>query len=122
LRADSRFFSCNQTWYKILLGSGSKIIHMRDAGSNPDGIISEKEEILKALIESHESDAFLGIWASRLGQGMLMCKVDSIRKDHSGTVILLREQDLDGKKLHTHMLYLKEISKVHKFNKLLNNE
>ena len=95
---------------------------MRDTGSNPEGIISENGEILKALIESQESDAFLGIWASRLGEGMFMCKVDSIRNDQSGTVILLREQDLEGKKLHTHVLYLREISKVHKFNKLLNNE
>ena len=91
---------------------------MGNPGSNPDGIVSGSREILRALIETQENDAFIGVWAPRLGPGMFMCKVESIRSSQSATMILLKEQDLNGEKLHTHALYLTEILKAHKFSRI----
>ena len=57
---------------------------------------------------------FLGIWAPRLGSGLFMCKVESIRtgQAENDKVIIVREKNLDGENIQTHVLYLQEIRKV----------
>lgn len=93
---------------------------MADHVPNSDGIISGKDEILKALIACQQNDTFLGVWSPKLGTGVFICKVETI---HNGTaendkVVILREKNLDGDNIHTHVLYLKEIRKVHYFKKM----
>jgi hypothetical protein len=90
-------------------------------GTSPnDGILSNSEEILKTLIDSKENNSIIGIWAPRLGSGILMCKVDAIRNGTAerDQVIIVSEKNLQGENLQTHVLYLKEISQLHLFKKI----
>lgn len=81
------------------------------------GIILGPREILAEIEAAKENRCLLGIWSTRLGNQMLMCVVESIYRDHrkNDKAIIVREKNLLGSSLQTHLLYLKEIAKVHRF-------
>lgn len=78
------------------------------------GIISEPKEILDQLVASQEQGNAIGIWAPSLGGGLHMCQVENIYDDdiEHDEVIVLKQNDLNGEKLQTHVLFLQEIEKV----------
>ena len=93
---------------------------MGKTGRNPDGIISDKQEILAELIASKESGNFLGIWAPCLGDGVFICSIENIHDGYAENdkVIIVKEKSLQGKSLQTNVIYLNEIEKVHRFKTL----
>lgn len=93
---------------------------MKTTGTDLKGLISETNEILIELNASKENDTLVGVWSGRLGHEMLMCYVEEIRDGHAENdkVVILREKTLQGNNVSTHVVYLREIKKVHRFKKL----
>lgn len=93
---------------------------MKTTGTDLKGLISESNEILRELNASKENNTLVGVWSNRLGSEMLMCYVEEIREGQAENdkVVILREKSLQGTHLSTHVLYLREIRKVHHFKKL----
>lgn len=85
-----------------------------------DGILWESREILNELHSSKDNGNSLGIWAPRLGDGVFICTIESIYKNETENdhIIIVTEKNLDGLTLNTHMLFLREIRRVHRFKKL----
>jgi len=78
------------------------------------GIITEPKSILLELIASRENGNIIGIWASSLGTGLVMCGVENILDDdvEHDKVIILKENDFNGVRLPVHVLFLQDIEKV----------
>lgn len=78
------------------------------------GIITEPKNILIELIKSRENGNVIGIWTPTLGTGLFMCAVENILDDdvEHDKVIILKENDLNGVPLKSHVLFLQEIEKV----------
>ena len=79
------------------------------------GIITEPKDILEQLQASRQQGNVIGIWAPSLGAGLNMCAVENIYDDdvEHDKVIVLKEKDIRGVPLETHVLYLQEIEKVY---------
>jgi hypothetical protein len=92
---------------------------MEQPGTSPQGVISDQNEILEELFKSKSNENLLGLWFSGKRPEMLVCSVEEIRdgKAENDKVIIVHEKDLQGKILSTHVLYLKEIVKLHRFKK-----
>jgi hypothetical protein len=93
---------------------------MHASEAYPDGIISEKQILLEELLSSKANKTLLGVWSSNTGSQMLLCTVENIRdgKAENDKVVVVQERNLEGKHLSTHVLYLNEISKIHRFKKM----
>ena len=78
------------------------------------GIITEPRNILEELNASRENGNVIGIWAPSLGTGLYTCAVERILDDdvEHDKVVILKENDLNGVPLNTHVLFLQEIEKV----------
>lgn len=79
---------------------------------------TSKYEIVKELLRSAGNGNALGIWSSTLGNGMFLCFVKQVWRDEDeeDVVVILRDDELTGVELETHVLYLHEIERVCSFN------
>ena len=90
---------------------------MQTPGTSPEGIISDRVEILEELFQSKSNENLLGLWCSRQESEMLVCTIEEIRdgKAENDKVIIAHEKDFQGNVISTQVLYLQEILKVHRF-------
>lgn len=85
--------------------------------SRTKGFITSSNEILIELKESMENGNSIGIWAKGLGDGIFICHIESIREGNAENdkVVIVKENSLKSKTMHRHVIYLREIEKVHRF-------
>lgn len=89
------------------------------SGNSISGIISGRQEILDELYASKDAGNILGIWCtSRLGKNLIMCTVECIREDRSENdkAIIVKEISANKNVLKSHLLFLRQIEKVHQFS------
>jgi hypothetical protein len=89
-----------------------------------DGIISDQQAILNELLASKENGNQIGIWAPRLGEAIFMCTVETIVLNHGedkNSMVIVQERNLQGENLEMHVIYLREIEKVHRFKTMVDN-
>lgn len=79
---------------------------------------TSKYEIVKELLRSAGNGNALGIWSSALGNGMFLCFIKQVWRDEDeeDVVVILRDNELTGVELQTHVLYLHEIERVCSFS------
>lgn len=79
---------------------------------------TSKYEIVKELLRSAGSGNALGIWSPTLGNGMFLCFIKQVWRDEDeeDVVVILRDNELTGVELQTHVLYLHEIERVCSFS------
>jgi hypothetical protein len=76
--------------------------------------VTSKPGMLDELLRSADNGKALGIWSAALGNGMFLCMVKEVWRDEDeeDMVIILRDNELSGVKLETHVLYLSEIERI----------
>jgi hypothetical protein len=85
-------------------------------------VINAKDEILKALLESKESNSIIGIKAAPLGPGTYMTNVVNLIIDGNyNTTIVLRGYDMTGYFFDTSTVHLEEIEGVIPFSASFEN-
>jgi hypothetical protein len=77
-----------------------------------------RTEVMNELIRYRDSPSPVGVWSHCLGKGMFLCFVKEIvvDEDEDDVVVILKENDLTGQHLETHVLYLSEIDKIYTFS------
>jgi hypothetical protein len=85
-------------------------------------ILSDKEDILKALLQSKRSNSIIGIKAQPLGPGTYMTSVlELLITENNDTTVVLRGYDMTGYFLDKSTLKLEEIESVIPFTALFEN-
>lgn len=80
--------------------------------------VTSKYAMIKELLRSAGNGNALGIWSSTLGNGMFLCFVKEVWRDEDeeDVVVILRDNELTGVELETHVLYLNEIERICSFS------
>ncbi len=80
--------------------------------------VTSKDQILQALRESHQHQRALGVWASAIGNAMMLCFVKEITEDvdEGDHFVMLVEIDTCDNRELNHILYVSEIDRIYSFN------
>ncbi|MBT1697428.1 hypothetical protein KK083_11110 [Fulvivirgaceae bacterium PWU4] len=84
-------------------------------------IVTSADEILKSLMESHDSGTMIGITSPELGPDTYITAVRDILIDDDDPIIVIRGYDRSGYFFSKDTLSLKSITSVIPFNSIFDN-
>src|SRR5688572_26910832 len=84
-------------------------------------IITKREDIYKALVDSEENQSIIGIASENLGQGMFMTSVKEIIGEGQEILIVLNSYDTSGCFLEKNKVHLSKITGVIPFKAVFTN-
>jgi hypothetical protein len=84
-------------------------------------IITTREDIHHALVESEENQSIIGIASKDLGQGMFMTTVKEITVEAEDVLIVLNSYDTSGYFLEKNKVHLSRITGIIPFKAVFTN-
>src|SRR5688500_17746094 len=84
-------------------------------------IITQREDIYKALVDSEENQSIVGIASEDLGRGMFMTSVKEMIDEGQDVLIVLNSYDTSGCFLEKNKVYLGRITGVIPFKAVFTN-
>src|SRR5688572_6950354 len=84
-------------------------------------LLTNRDEIYKALLESEDSQSIIGIASEELGPGMFMTSVKDVLHDNSDCLVVLNSYDVTGYFLEKNKISLSKIKSVIPFKAVFTN-
>ena len=84
-------------------------------------LISTREEVYRALVESEENQSIIGIASEDLGPGMFLTSVKEVLDDADDTLVVLNSYDTTGYFLEKNKVSLTSITGVIPFKAVFKN-